>query len=93
MKQTIIITLTLFLFSCNNDNVTISKEEYQQLKGDTIQSEYPKISKLPDKISLKADLITIIHDNHEIILWLNGYGSQMIHKPDCKYCSSKRDSI
>lgn len=93
MKQTITIIISLFLFSCNNDTVTIPKEEYKQLKGDTIKSEYPReIIWYLDKEEQKSYIVKI--ENHEMLIGnINrvGYSFYLTHYPDCKYC--KKDTL
>jgi len=86
MKQ-IIITLSLFLFSCNTDSVTISKDEYKQLTGDTIKFEYPKHVTIDD-----MDWeITLGSDGHEYYDNDAGNAYNCFHSPDCKYC--KKDTL
>ena len=41
-KLLTIILLFTTIISCSDNNITISKEEYRKLKGDTVKSEYPK---------------------------------------------------
>lgn len=104
MNKLAIITLIIVnaLFSCgdNKNNVTITKEEYSKLKGDTINSGYPK------PFSFKHDInnstkpswtyceweIFLGQDTHEY-LTNNGINNLvLIHYPDCQKCL-KRDSL
>jgi len=91
--KNILIILTLFLFSCN-DSVTISKEEYNKLKGDTVKPEYPKPFKFREP-SFGANwanwAIVLGEDNHEYLVNNKGDGFGFIHYPDCKKC--KRDTL
>ena len=81
--------------SCGpDDTVTIPKEEYKQLKGDTIKPEYPRKVYWVNHEGhgINGDVIKI--ENHE---YLTGYGSYfkysffMIHYPNCKFC--KKDTL
>lgn len=91
--KNILIILTLFLFSCN-DNVTISKEEYNKLKGDTVKPEYPKhlIIGYLNK-SRNEFLIELGSDGHEYAHNINSYFEAYVcfHWVDCKKC--KRDTL
>ena len=81
IKNLIIITIILFT-SCNNSERTepeLPKEEYKVKTRIDYRSTY--------------DLVTVEHDRHELILWLNGYGSQMMHKPNCYYCKLEKDTL
>ena len=91
--KNILIILTLFLFSCN-DNVTISKEEYNKLKGNTAKPEYPKPFKFKEP-SFSANWIKFAiiegEDSHEYLVNSGGNSFAFIHYPDCKKC--KRDTL
>jgi hypothetical protein len=88
--------LFIILTSCNSDeNVIITKNEYQKLKGE--QPTYPKIIRFPD---LKDDSwnrnnfnVYIANDGHEYISQnCDGY-RQFNHYGGCKLCSNKLDTI
>lgn len=94
-----LITLfTLLMVSCGpDDTVTIPKEEYQKLKGDTIKPEYPRevywINSLNSYGNNQIAKVIKI-ENHEYLIG-EGYGSThsffLIHYPDCKFC--KKDTL
>ena len=95
MKYILLTILTLLMASCGpDDTVTIPKEEYKQLKGDTIKPEYPReIHWINSNGNTQiAEVIKI--ENHEYLMG-EGYGSThsffMIHYPNCKFC--KKDSL
>ena len=70
-KLTTIILFSLLIAACNNTPEDKTEKTKPTASTDLIYTD---------------DLITVEHDSHELILWLNGYGSQMIHKPNCKFC-------
>lgn len=92
MKKLIFILL-IGLFSCNDDNVTISKEEYYKLKGDTSSLKYPKFFTVNDQ---KYE-IYLGSDNHEYYgMYIatsayHGY-DRHFHYPDCEKCR-RRDTL
>lgn len=89
MKIKLIFNLLslMFLISCS-DNVTISKEEYQQLKGDTVKPKYPKIIYC-DNEEFK---IYLGSDNHQYIRVISYYTKYHLeHYPDCEKCKSKNN--
>jgi hypothetical protein len=92
----------LFLaVSCETatDKVTISKSEYQKLKGDTLQSEYPKPFKLYTEglsgfDTSKSDGIVLGSDKHEYLVWNYGrHSCNVEHYVDCKLCKSREITI
>lgn len=93
MKKLITILSVLFLFSCN-DKITISKEEYDELKRNTVKPEYPKPFKFKEP-SFDANWVrwAIIEgeDNHEYLVNSGGQSFAFIHYPDCKKC--KKDTL
>lgn len=82
------------LSSCNNDseNVTITKEEYQKMKGDIIRPEYPKSILVPysyEHMKPYATEIQVIDSCEYIIGQDNGSyngGLYLTHKGNCKFC-------
>lgn len=82
------------MVSCNSDTVTITAEEYKQLKGDTIKPEYPREVHWTNHHGLPTYGHIIKIENHE---YFCGYGIQtshsffMMHYPDCKFC--KHDTL
>lgn len=94
LQITITMLLLIFMISCNdNKKITIDKEEYQRLKGDTIGFSYPKrvyIINNP-KYSVRYFDIYLGNDGHEYQLHKEYYvADQWIHYPDCIKC--KRDT-
>mgnify|MGYP003436882476 FL=1 len=91
----LLVGFSLLVSSCN-DNVTIPKEEYEKLKGDTLKSEYPKPFKLhAEGLSYRGNLDGIVlgSDNHEYLVYNYGYTSCNVeHYIDCKLCRS-RESV
>jgi hypothetical protein len=95
MKYIILTLLTLLMVSCGpDDTVTIPKEEYQKLKGDTVKPEYTREVYWTNHIGHGAKGHIIKIENHE---YLTGYGNErsysffLIHYPDCKFC--KKDTL
>ena len=90
--KNIILILSIFLVSCNNSNtVTLSQEEYNQLKGNSVKSEYP-ITLEP--ITWTTDFTMITIKNHEYLFAETrcGYGGiAFTHNPECKFC--KKDTL
>lgn len=85
------LAIVLIFTSCN-DNVTISKTEYEKLKGDTLRSEYPKPFKLQDE-GLGYDNhsgIVLGSDKHEyLVIWYNSNACNVEHYIDCKLCKER----
>lgn len=77
----------IFLIGCGSDKVTISKEEYKKLKGDTIKPEYPK-SVIIDGHTWE---VTLGSDGHEYVD--NNAHQEYIcmHWIECKKCRSRWD--
>jgi hypothetical protein len=95
MKYIILTLLTILMVSCGpDDTVTIPKEEYQKLKGDTIKPEYPREVYWTNHRGNGTQGHIIKIENHE---YLTGYGVEgshtffLIHYPDCKFC--KKDTL
>ena len=85
-----IILLFTTMFSCSNDNITISKGEYWKLKGDTTRSIYLKTFKVDEEeyiISLGSDG----HEYYSMYINVTGYIShkRYFHYPDCIKCIKK----
>lgn len=83
-----IILVVLTLISCGGDDnsVTIPKQEYQKLIGDTIKPIYPKPFKLHTN-GLKGEGIVLGSDEHEYLV-INYRTNQMNaeHYIDCVKC-------
>lgn len=82
-----LIPFILILIGCgNNDQILISKEEYNKLKGYTIKLEYPK----------PFELIGGYGDNSQIVLGSDGHeyieidryshSYNVLHSPECIKC-------
>jgi hypothetical protein len=84
------ILFVLTLISCGNDDsvVTIPKQEYQKLIGDTIQPTYPKPFKLYDNvIAYTDDGIVLGSDGHEYLVISYGLNWEHVeHYIDCVKC-------
>ena len=96
MKKILLTLILLFtLVACEKatDQVTISTEEYQKLKGDTLQSEYPKPFKLYTEGLSGGDVgIVLCSDKHEYLVWNYGaYSCNVEHYIDCKLCKQRSD--
>lgn len=88
------ISLLFTLVACETaDQVTISKEEYQKLKGDTLGSEYPKPFKLYTEgleYGINSDGIVLGSDKHEYLVTDYGTNSCNVeHYIDCKLCKER----
>jgi hypothetical protein len=102
MRKILTIFILLFLaiiaeavVSCETatEQVTISKDEYDKLKGDTLKSEYPKPFKLyTEGLSSfgNSDGIVLGSDKHEYLVWNFGsHGCNVEHYIDCKLCEQR----
>ena len=93
MKNLIyLIGLTILVASCGNSNdVTMSKDEYNKLKGIPIpiKPEYPKPLKINDGWN-NPTCYVFISDSCEYIGYAIGttYGF-MAHKGNCKFCQHR----
>ena len=88
MKKLITILSVLFLFSCN-ENVIISKEEYNKLKGNI---EFTKSIQMNENGNTREYRISVGSDGHEYMsncIYCNW--KVLIHYPDCKKC--KKDTL
>lgn len=98
---TILFVLTLISCSGDDNSVTIPKQEYQKLIGDTIQQIYPK----PFKLNFNS-INNTTNDNTGIFLGSDGHEYLVIYKYtssvnvehyiDCVKCierSKTRDSV
>lgn len=93
MKKLIFILL-IGLFSCNDNSVTISKQEYYKLKKDTALLHYPKHFKLYDEVlDFNETGIVLASDGHEYLVTHSGtYGQNVEHYIDCEKCK-RRDTL
>ncbi len=88
------ILLLVAVVACETetDKVTISKTEYEKLKGDTLKSEYPKPFKLyTEGLSyLNNNGIVLGSDNHEyLVVYYSSNGCNVEHYIDCKLCKER----
>lgn len=98
MKKTLLlIGAMLLLVSCKKPNtVEISKEEYKQLKGDTLKPKYPKPFELyTNGLDNFAEGIVLGSDQHEYLVNDIGSSSRTVeHYVDCELCAArKKDEI
>lgn len=91
MKIIKLFLISILFFNCESpDKVTITKEEYKQLKGDTSKPEYPKSFHFYGRLADWRWEIILGQDSHEY-LTNNGYHAfAFIHYPDCRKC--KKDT-
>lgn len=87
MSKLILLILVIFIISCNNsDNVTITKEQYNKLIGDTINSEYPKPFYFINGNTQFTWKIILDENNHEYLENNGGNAYVIIHNPECRKC-------
>jgi hypothetical protein len=97
MKNFLLLIGTMFmLVSCakNSDTVEISKEEYKQLKGDTIKPKYPKPFKLcTEGLNNFEEGIVLGSDQHEYLVIDHNHSSTIVeHYVDCELCVARKES-
>lgn len=86
MKKLIPFFLILIGCGSNDNEVTITKEEYEKLTGDTIKPEYPKPFKLFSEGN-SGSRIVLGSDGHEYIEINWNYTSyNVLHSPECIKC-------
>lgn len=93
MKK-LVIALSFILVSCGNDKISISKEEYDKLRGvKVVAPEYPKLLKVTDFSEDNLELYTILIDSCEYISsWsLHSNTAILAHKGNCKFCRQKQE--
>ena len=90
MKK-IAIILSIFLVSCGHSNeVTITKQEYNKLKG-VSQPEYPKRIIFSDGVEEIANVIII--DSCEYVARSIGWDAGLLtHRGNCKFCQQRLES-
>ena len=95
MKKLIIIICSTLLFSCSENEVTITNDEYNKLKGIKTNG-YPKSFNFKTNTPNGTDgfdwIIILGEDNHEYLTNDGGSYFSLIHYPDCKKCL-KKDTI
>lgn len=86
MKKLIPFFLILIGCGSNDNEVTITKEEYEKLTGDTIKPEYPKPFKLLSEGNSKSRIV-LGSDGHEYIEFnWNSSSYNILHSPECIKC-------
>lgn len=93
MKNLILIFISLFIFSCNNDQVSISKDEYNRLKNiKVVKPEYPKTVTIKTPAGNEGFEIYLGSDGHE---YQNGRYSwnHYIECVKCKKQNNEKDTI
>lgn len=97
MKKLIALPALLLLLSCgNSETVTIPKNDYQKLIGDTIKPKYPK------KVFINSNSGDNVKD-FEVFLGSDGHeyqshgeshiANQWTHYAGCELCKSRLDTI
>ncbi len=88
MKKIITALFILAFLGCDSDTVEISKEEWQRLKGDTVQLKYPKPFKLyRDDLEAGGDGIVPGSDGHEYLVINNRLRAMNVeHYIECERC-------
>jgi hypothetical protein len=92
MKKVIFLLGLIILTSCgNSDNVTISKDQYNQLKGipEQIKPEYPKIIKIHDNWNNPEIKIRLIDGCEYFTYYVSSNAGIMCHKGNCKFCQQR----
>lgn len=90
-KLLLVIIISLALLSCGDNNkVTITKEEYSKLTGDTTKNQYPKYFEIDyTGLSVLKQQSGIVpgSDNHEYLVTNYGrYDMNVEHYIECVKC-------
>jgi hypothetical protein len=90
MKNLIVLLLLLIVSSCSDDEVTLTRTEYQTLKGSTVT--YPIV--FPDTIKTFSSVLSIpftviLIDGCEYIYRGAGSSTVMAHKGNCRFCEQR----
>ncbi len=94
MSKLILLILMIFITSCNNsDDVTITKEQYNKLIGDTIKSEYPKPFYFINGNTQFTWKVILDENNHEFLENNGGNAYVIIHNPECRKCINRLKHI
>ena len=94
-KLLLAISLITILASCEDSNrVVLTKEEYKQLKGDTIKPKHPKPFKLyTEGLSNIGEGIVLGSDQHEYLVTEYVSSSRNVeHYVDCELCAVRKES-
>ena len=92
MKKLILLTIVLFTMGCSDNEVTISKQEYDQLKG--IKVDKPRTITFPEGSGPDYYTWTIhtASDGHDYLDNDGKHSYLLIHYIECSKCC-KIDSI
>ena len=98
MKKLALLSITFIVLSCgdNRETVTVSKEKYKILTGDTSKPKYPKEITVNSDDSDKAEGFTVFigSDGHEYQSHMESHRKdQWIHYAGCELCKSRLDTI
>jgi hypothetical protein len=85
MKKLLIIACLLTFVSCETETVTLTKDEYNKLKG-VKKSEYPKPYRIYGDRHDFNWVIRLGEDGHEYLENNSGNAYVLIHFPSCKKC-------
>lgn len=88
MKKLIPFFIILIGCDSNHNEVTLTKEEYKKLKGDTIKPEYPKPFKLFNEWNHSSHIVlgSDGHEYIEIVLKHRIDTYNVLHSPECIKC-------
>lgn len=84
MKKVSSLIVILFLcFSCGNSDVTLSREEYNKLKGEKVFTAYVG--------DIKTNFKEVVVDSCEYIYaWERTNSTVFTHKGNCKFCAKRK---
>lgn len=89
MRKLAIVLISFLAFSCD-DKVTISKDEYSRLTGESPQinlGEYSTTGRGNSYLSI------IVIDSCEYVGYLGGtYSDFLTHKGNCKFCAKRNEN-
>ena len=98
MKKLTLLSITFLVLSCvdNSETVTISKDKYKILTGDTLKSKYPKEITVNSDDSNNSSGFTVFigSDGHEYQNHMESHmKDQWTHYAGCGLCKSRLDTI
>ena len=98
MKKSALLLITFIVLSCGHksETVTVSREKYKILTGDTIRSKYPKeiIVNSDDSDNSPGFTVFIGSDGHEYQRHEESHRKdQWVHYAGCELCKSRLDTI
>ena len=95
MNKLIIIIVITILLGCGSKNtVTLSKEEYSKLKGDTIKPIPTKTFKV-DNYEYPILTGSDGHEYYRMLIAIAGYecSNRHFHYPDCIKCKKQTEEL